>query len=55
MKINETWHKQHVMPVNATFEQRVRWHVAHQKHCACRLIPQKLLEQMRESGTKLKP
>lgn len=27
------------MPKNATLAQRVRWHRAHQQHCACRPVP----------------
>jgi hypothetical protein len=27
------------MPKNATLAQRVAWHVAHQKACACRPLP----------------
>jgi hypothetical protein len=44
--INAAWHKQHVMPTDATVEQRVAWHRAHQNNCACRPIPAKLLAQM---------
>lgn len=46
MKINKTWHEQHRMPKNPNFEQRVRWHLEHSKHCACREIPQKLKAEM---------
>lgn len=35
-KINADWHKKNQMPKNATFEQRVKWHKQHLKHCACR-------------------
>ncbi|MEI9910956.1 MAG: hypothetical protein WDO71_15560 [Bacteroidota bacterium] len=52
MKINGPWHKNHIMPKNATFEQRMKWHLAHQKHCACRPIPQKLAEEMKKKGLK---
>ncbi len=51
-KINAAWHKENVMPANATFEQRVKWHLAHQKNCSCRPIPQKLAEEMREERNK---
>jgi hypothetical protein len=27
------------MPPKATFEQRIKWHKAHSKHCSCRPIP----------------
>ncbi len=52
-KLNKAWHLKHPMPPNATFEQRVKWHLEHVKHCACRPIPAKLLEQMREKGVKV--
>ncbi len=54
MKINAAWHTRHLMPKNATFEQRVKWHLAHQKNCGCRPIPTKLAEQMKEKGISTK-
>lgn len=50
MKINKEWHDKNIMPENATFDQRVKWHLEHQKNCGCRPIPAKLLEQMKEKG-----
>ena len=35
-KINAEWHEANRMPRNATLEQRVRWHLEHLEHCACR-------------------
>jgi hypothetical protein len=52
-KLNKAWHMKHPMPPNATVEQRVKWHSEHVKHCACRPIPAKLLEQMKAKGLKL--
>ncbi|EMY70459.1 hypothetical protein [Leptospira vanthielii] len=52
MKLNKEWHKEHKMPKNATFDERVHWHLEHQKHCQCAPIPQKLAEQMKEKGIK---
>lgn len=43
MKINKAWHETNRMPKNATLEQRIAWHLEHQKHCQCRPIPEKLL------------
>jgi len=34
MKLNKAWHEKHPMPPKATFAQRVKWHLAHAKHCA---------------------
>ncbi len=47
MAINTGWHKAHRMPKNLTIAQRIRWHQEHQKQCACRPIPKKLLAQMK--------
>lgn len=51
-KLDKAWHLKHRMPPNATFEQRVRWHLEHVKHCACRPIPAKLREEMKSKGVK---
>ena len=48
MKINKEWHLQNKMNKNPTFEQRVKWHLEHQKNCPCRQIPEKLLKKMKE-------
>jgi len=47
-KLNAEWHRKNKMPVKATLEQRIEWHLAHVKNCACRGIPDKLLEEMRK-------
>jgi hypothetical protein len=52
MAINKEWHSENIMPKNATFEQRVKWHLAHQKNCNCRSIPKKLMAEMIEKGIK---
>jgi hypothetical protein len=48
MKINAEWHKKNPMPKNPSFEKRVKWHREHANECACRPIPKKLLEGMKE-------
>jgi hypothetical protein len=53
MKINREWHLENRMPKNPSFEQRVKWHLEHQKNCKCRPIPEKLLEEM--ANKKAKP
>ncbi len=35
-KINVEWHDAHPMPKNATLDQRVEWHLEHQRECHCR-------------------
>jgi len=46
-KLNAAWHKANRMPAKATTPQRIRWHQAHAKNCACRPIPEKLLALIR--------
>lgn len=41
--MNARWHESHPMPKNASLAQRVVWHTAHAKHCACRPIPPSVL------------
>ncbi len=48
MKINKAWHETNRMPQNATLEQRIAWHLEHQKHCQCRPIPEKLLHRIQD-------
>jgi len=48
MPINKEWHEKHKMPKNATFEQRMKWHIEHQKHCACYPISDKLKKEIKE-------
>lgn len=51
MKINKEWHEQNKMPKNAVFEQRMKWHLEHLKHCNCRNeIPKKLVDEMIRKG-----
>jgi hypothetical protein len=50
MKINAAWHAEHKMPKNPSFEERVAWHLAHQKNCSCRPISAKLAEEMKQRG-----
>jgi hypothetical protein len=52
MEINAKWHKQNRMPKNPTVEQRIKWHIEHQKNCSCRPIPEKLLEEMKKRKLK---
>lgn len=52
MKINKAWHEKNKMPKNPKFEERVKWHLDHQKNCSCRQIPQKLTDEMIKKGVK---
>jgi len=50
MKINKEWHEKNKMPKNATFGERVKWHLAHQKKCKCRPIPENILEKFEKKN-----
>ena len=45
--MNKAWHVKNAMPKNATNDQRIKWHLEHQKNCLCRPIPKKLAAEMR--------
>ena len=40
--MNKEWHEKNRMPKNPTLEQRIAWHVEHQKHCNCREMPESI-------------
>jgi hypothetical protein len=46
--MNKPWHEQNRMRRNATIEQRLAWHIEHQRHCQCRPIPQSLVPLLAE-------
>jgi hypothetical protein len=52
-KLNRDWHATNRMPTKATLDQRIAWHLEHSRHCACRPIPDKLLEQIKQRGIKI--
>ncbi|HMV08448.1 MAG TPA: hypothetical protein PK325_14505 [Cyclobacteriaceae bacterium] len=54
-KLNREWHIKHRMPANATLEQRVKWHDAQRRNCACRPVPPGLIRKMKEAGMNFKP
>jgi hypothetical protein len=45
--VNARWHQLNVMPKGATPAVRLRWHVAHQKNCACRPPPASIAAAMK--------
>ncbi|MDD5503556.1 MAG: hypothetical protein PHH26_08885 [Candidatus Thermoplasmatota archaeon] len=45
MAINREWHERNRMPKNPKLEQRIEWHLEHQKNCDCRPIPGKLKKE----------
>jgi len=48
--MNARWHTAHVLPRGATLTTRVRWHVAHARHCGCRAIPATVAAELRRRG-----
>jgi hypothetical protein len=50
MKTNTTWHSKHRLPQCATMKERVRWHLAHAKHCGCRPIPASVQAYLRTAN-----
>ncbi len=54
MNVNVEWHENNKMPENPTFEQRLKWHIAHQKNCSCRQIGGLLAEEFKKRGIKIK-
>ncbi|HEY3387126.1 MAG TPA: hypothetical protein VGK46_11490 [Saprospiraceae bacterium] len=51
-KINKEWHEKNRMPKNPTMEERIAWHIDHQKHCQCRDMPEKIKQEIKKrSGT----
>ncbi|HEU4385974.1 MAG TPA: YdeI/OmpD-associated family protein [Anaeromyxobacteraceae bacterium] len=46
-RLNAAWHESHPMPSHPTTEQRLAWHLAHEKNCGCRPMPARLRAMMR--------
>ena len=53
-KINAEWHQKHPMPSKPTLDQRVTWHLAHQKQCGCHPGLPKSIEQELQRREKAK-
>lgn len=49
-KINREWHEKHVMPKNASEDERIAWHVEHARNCGCRRIEGGVAELFRKRG-----
>jgi hypothetical protein len=53
-KLNATWHRAHRMPAKASLEQRIAWHLAHAKACACRSsLPDGILRELKRRGIRV--
>jgi hypothetical protein len=49
-RLNATWHRSHPMPKHATLAQRLRWHAAHARPCACREMPPAIGAELQKRG-----
>lgn len=47
VKLNKEWHQKNRMPKNPTQDQRIEWHLEHEKNCSCRPISNKLMDEIR--------
>ncbi len=53
-KINAEWHRSHPMPPKATLDQRVEWHLEHQKECGCHPSLPHSIQQELQRRSKVK-
>ena len=52
-RVNKAWHQQHVLGSHARLDDRVAWHLAHAKACACRPIPPSIVAAITARGLAL--
>jgi hypothetical protein len=50
MKLNKEWHLTHKMPRNASFEERLNWHMLHAENCQCREMPESIRRELEARG-----
>ncbi len=50
MQINAKWHSTHKIQKSPSIGQRIEWHREHMRHCSCRLVPERLKEEMSKRG-----
>ncbi|HQF36288.1 MAG TPA: hypothetical protein PLL26_01435 [Candidatus Dojkabacteria bacterium] len=56
VKINREWHLANKMPKNPTHQQRMKWHIEHNKNCQCYPISDKIrkeIEELQKKGKKI--
>ncbi len=51
-RTNAWWHAAHRMPANASLNERVKWHVDHAAHCACRPMPTMVVAELKRRGQR---
>lgn len=44
--MNKDWHHDHRLAANATREERIAWHAAHEVACHCRPAPRDLADDI---------
>jgi hypothetical protein len=49
-RLNREWHLAHLMPKNATLEQRIEWHAEHSQNCSCREMPPSIAAEIEKRG-----
>jgi hypothetical protein len=52
-RLNAEWHNANPMPKRPTLEQRIAWHIEHQKNCSCRPVPAGLRDELRKRGVEV--
>ena len=45
-KMNAEWHRANRMPAEPTLDERLDWHVAHERHCGCRKMPASIVAEL---------
>jgi hypothetical protein len=50
--MNKQWHAKNPMPKHPSKNERVSWHVAHAKMCACRPVPESIVEEVKKLQKK---
>jgi hypothetical protein len=51
--INAAWDEAHRMPVGATLDDRVSWHLRHTAACGCREMPKSIAVEIERHGLAL--
>jgi len=54
-RTNKLWHEHNRMPVRATLDERIAWHRAHAKHCACRPMPAGIVRAIAARTARARP
>ncbi len=54
-ELNAAWHKANRMPARASLDQRVAWHMAHARVCACRGLPASILKELKRREVEPPP